>query len=109
MTDNTRYIKSEEEQYIDKDLKSVLNRGEGIALIVSMVECPECKKDIWVEHGSHCGFDGNLDYAINTHCYECCEPIKFIIETVKDTGFMTISESTNFTTNKFIKNCSNKI
>ena len=94
---------------INKDLQAVLNRGEGIVLIVSMVECPKCNKDIWVENGSHCGYDGNLDYVVDTHCYECCQPIKFMIETVKDTGFMTISESTDFTTNKFIKNCSNKI
>lgn len=36
---------------IDKDLNDVLKRGNGIALIVSMVECPECAKDIWVEMG----------------------------------------------------------
>jgi len=95
---------------IDKDLKSVLKKGDGIALIVSMVECPNCNKDIWVEMGSHCGFDGNLDFAVDTHCYECCEPIKVVFETsnIKDTGFMTISESTDFTSNNFIKNCKNK-
>jgi hypothetical protein len=42
---------------LDKDLKSVLKRGGGMSLIVSMVECPNCNKDIWVEMGSHCGFD----------------------------------------------------
>ena len=104
-------IKKNEEQYIDKDLQAVLNRGEGIALIVSMVECPKCTKDIWVEMGSHCGYDGNLDFAVDTHCYECCEPIKVVFEisNIKDTGFMTISEFTDFTTDKFIKNYSNKI
>ena len=92
---------------IDKDLKSVLKRGDGMALIVSMVECPNCNKDIWLEMGSHCGFDGTLDFVVDTHCYECCEPIKVVFEinSIKDTGFMTISD---FTSNNFIKNCKNK-
>lgn len=96
---------------IDKDLKDVLKRSNGSALIVSMVECPKCSKDIWVEMGSHCGYDGTLDFDVDTHCYECCEPIKVVFEisNIKDTGFMTISEYVDFTSNKFIKNCSNKI
>ena len=95
---------------IDKDLNDVLKRGNGIVLIVSMVECPKCTKDIWVEMGSHCGYDGTLDFAVDAHSYECCEPIKVVFEVsnIKDTGFMTISESTDFTSNKFIKNCANK-
>lgn len=95
---------------IDKNLKDVLKRGNGIALIVSMVECPKCSKDIWVEMGSHCGYDGTLDFAVDTYCYECCEPIKagFEVSHTKDTRFMTISESSDFTINKFIKNCTNK-
>ncbi len=95
---------------LDKDLNVVLKRGNGIVLIVSMVECPKCTKDIWVEMGSHCGFDGNVDFDVDTHCYECCEPIKVTSEYshIKDTGFMTISEFTDFTINKIIKNCANK-
>ena len=95
---------------LDKDLNDVLKRSNGIALIVSKVECPKCSKDIWVEVGNHCGYDGTLDFAIDTYCYECCEPIKVMIEVshIKDTGFMTISEYVDFTSNKFIKNYANK-
>lgn len=90
----------------DNDLNEALTRGNGIALIVFMVECPKCSKDIWVEIGSHCGYDGILDFNVNTHCYECCELIKVIVEAsnIKDTGFMTIPEFADFTNDKFIKN-----
>ena len=91
---------------MNKNLNEIL-KNNGVALIMSMIECPKCNKDIWVEMGSHCGYDANLDFAVDTHCYECCQPIKVMIEppNIKDTGFMAISEYTDFTTNKFIKNC----
>jgi hypothetical protein len=91
---------------IHNDLNYILNKGNGMALIVSMVECPKCAKDIWLEMGSHCGFDANLDFAIDNYCYECFEPIKcvFDINDIKDTGFITISDYGSFTSNNFITN-----
>ena len=88
-----------------KDLQAVLRKGNGIALVCVLVECPSCSKDIWVEIGQHCGSDASLDNHAKTDCYECCKPIEIFGDTnQKDYSFMTISDYVKLTSDNFIKN-----
>lgn len=93
-----------------EELTDVLKRGNGIALICVLVECPNCNKNIWVEIGQHCGYDGVLDCKIETDCYECCKPIKMFtdLKTEKFFKFMTISELVKLQSDNFIKNYKNE-
>jgi len=80
---------------MDEELKKALNKGNGIALICSLVECPNCHNDIWVEVGQHCGFDAVLEGNINIDCYKCLTTINldlFNISIQKDFKYMTSSD-----------------
>lgn len=90
---------------MNKDLKKSLNEGNGIATIYGLIDCPNCKKDIWVECGQHCGMDATLEGSVNTICYECLDDVHIEMELPKDVGFMNITESAKFFNDKFkIKN-----
>jgi hypothetical protein len=45
----------------DKELENALNEGNGIALITVYVKCPNCREDIWISVGHHCGYDALLE------------------------------------------------
>ncbi len=90
----------------DNELRDALNRGQGLALICALIDCPNCNKEIWVSIGQHCGMDANLDGCVNTNCYECCEEFKVVLDfvTQKDYRFMTIEEHTKLEHDGFVKN-----
>jgi hypothetical protein len=92
----------------DNELRDTLNMANGIALICSLIECPNCKKDIWVTIGQHCGFDGVLDYKVESDCYQCCESFSVILdnEKQKEHKFMTIEQMTEIEFEGYTKNCS---
>ena len=80
---------------MDEELKNTLNKGNGIALICSLVECPNCHNDIWVASGQHCGFDAVLEGNVKADCYKCLTTININLSdpTIqKDFKFMTISD-----------------
>ena len=87
-------------------LKDILNKGNGIALICALVTCPHCNKDIWVNIGHHCGYDGVIDSWVKTDCYKCSQSINEIIDMsrYKDMTLMTVSEYTEIEYNGFLEN-----
>jgi hypothetical protein len=84
---------------MDNELKDVLNKGNGIALICYIIECPNCHNNILIDGGYHCGFDAVLEGYVSTDCYKCLTTINVDTSNhaiVKGMKFMTISEFTEY-------------
>jgi hypothetical protein len=87
----------------DKELENALNEGNGIALITVYVKCPNCREDIWISVGHHCGYDALLEGNVETECYKCLKNISV------DTSDMSVFKNTKFMTHEQLHNITWKL